>query len=74
VKILLISTLMLASALRVKEVRAMLDAVSTDVKLIVGGAPFRLAANLWREVGADAMGNNASDTIAIVSALIRTAP
>lgn len=73
VGILLISTLMLASAIRVKEVRSMLDAAGADVKIVVGGAPFRMDANLWREVGADAMGSNASEAMAIVSTLLGAA-
>jgi len=35
--------------------------------LIVGGAPFRFDANLWKEVGADAMGKNASEAINIIT-------
>ena len=35
-------------------------------KIAVGGAPFLFDPDLWREVGADAMGKNASDAISIV--------
>lgn len=66
VKILLISTLMLPSALKVKAVRAALDAGGGHVRIAVGGAPFLFDAQLWREVGADAMGRNATDAVTIV--------
>jgi methanogenic corrinoid protein MtbC1 len=55
-KILLISVLMLPSALKVKAVRSALDARGRQVKIAVGGAPFLFDPELWREVGADAMG------------------
>ena len=67
VEVLLISTLMLHSALRVKEVGERLHAAGCSVKLVVGGAPFRLDRQLWKEVGADAVGYNASDALAIVA-------
>jgi methanogenic corrinoid protein MtbC1 len=67
VQVLLISTLMLPSALHVRELRSRLDQVGLDVKIVVGGAPFRFDDQLWREVGADAMGRNASDAIGIIA-------
>jgi len=66
-RILLISTLMLNSALRVKEVRRRLDQAGLAVKIIVGGAPFRFDTYLWRDVGADAMGYTATDAIALIN-------
>ena len=69
VAVLLISTLMLHSALRVKEVGERLHEAGCRVKLVVGGAPFRLDRQLWREVGADAVGYNGSDALAIVAEL-----
>jgi methanogenic corrinoid protein MtbC1 len=54
IRILLVSTLMLSSALRVKELRRRLDSLGLNVKLVVGGAPFRFDERLWRDVGADA--------------------
>lgn len=68
VKILLISTLMLPSALHVKRVRERLN--GAGVKIVVGGAPFLFDAQLWKEVGADAMGHSAADAILIVSKLM----
>ncbi len=64
--ILLISTLMLPSALRVKAVREKLEAAGVAVKIVVGGAPFRFDETLWHTVGADAMARNASDVITII--------
>ncbi|RKZ49395.1 MAG: cobalamin-binding protein [Candidatus Parabeggiatoa sp. nov. 3] len=67
IDILLISVLMLPSALRIKDLKAKLNQQGIAVKLIVGGAPFRFDANLWKEVGADAMGKNASEAINIIT-------
>ncbi len=63
IDILMISALMLPAALRVKAVTTQ---VQDEIKVVVGGAPFRFDAQLWQEVGADVMGYNASDAIAIV--------
>lgn len=63
---LLVSVLMLHSALRVRRVRESLDRSGRPVRIVVGGAPFRLEPGLWREVGADAMGKNASEVIPIL--------
>ncbi len=68
VRILLISTLMLPSALKVRELRDGLDQLGIKCGLIVGGAPFRLDPGLYREVGADACCDNAS---AVLPALRR---
>jgi len=69
VKILLISTLMLPSALRVKEVKTGLMAAKLAVKIVVGGAPFRFDEQLWKEVGADATSPNASGAVSLIAAL-----
>ena len=66
VRILLISVLMLPSALKIKALRAALDVRGVSVKLAVGGAPFLFDPELWREVGADATGRGAADAVAIV--------
>lgn len=63
---LLISVLMLPSALAVKAVRAALARRGCRVRIAVGGAPFLLDPELWREVGADAAGRSAADAVAIV--------
>ena len=69
--ILLISTLMLTSALKVKELkRKLLDQGAFSVQIIVGGAPFRLDSSLWRKVGADADGKNASSVLNTIRNLL----
>lgn len=69
VDVLLISTLMLPSALRVKTVVEGLRSRGCRAKIGVGGAPFRLDSELWREVGADAMGKTASEAVHLVRTL-----
>jgi methanogenic corrinoid protein MtbC1 len=69
VSILLISTLMLPSALRVRDVRDGLRAAGWEGKIVVGGAPFRLDPELWREVGADATSSSASGAVALIKQL-----
>lgn len=69
INVLLISTLMLSSALRVKNLIEKLRENGYKGKVIVGGAPFRLDESLCSEVGADGSGKNASDAIAIIDTL-----
>ncbi len=69
VDFLLISVLMLPSALGVKDVVASLRRSGYTGKIIVGGAPFRLDRELWKSVEADATGNQASDIISIIQEL-----
>ena len=71
IRILLISVLMLPSALRVRQLRERLEAEGCRPKLVVGGAPFRFDEQLWKEVGADAVGHTASEAIAVVTRLSR---
>jgi methanogenic corrinoid protein MtbC1 len=68
IKILLLSVLMLPSALRIKELKKKLTGI--DVKVIVGGAPFRFDEKLWKEVEADGYGKDSSDAIKIVNQLM----
>lgn len=67
IDILLISTLMLRSALQIKQVVVAVRKARPQIKILVGGAPFRFDSQLWNEVGADATGHNASDAVAIVT-------
>ncbi len=69
IEVLMVSTLMLNSALRIKEVSAGLATAGLGTKLIVGGAPFRYDAELWKEVGAHATSGTASGIIPIVNRL-----
>jgi len=70
IAILLLSALMLPSALRIKDLRAKLLAEGCEPRIVVGGAPFRFDDRLWRDVGADAFGSSASDAIAAVTLLV----
>lgn len=69
IEVLLISTLMLPSALNVRHVREGLDELGLKTKIIVGGAPFLFDTELWKEVGADLMGRHASEAISLVKQL-----
>ena len=66
IDILLLSTLMLTSALHIKDLRKRLDEIDFKGKLIVGGAPFRYDRSLYKEVGADSMCVNAADALNLV--------
>lgn len=70
IEILLISTLMLPSALKVKAVREQLVLHGDVPKIVVGGAPFRLDKNLWKTVGADADGKDASSVIKTIETIV----
>lgn len=70
IKILLISTLMLQSALRVEQVKECFDRDGLDVKIIVGGAPFRLDKNLYRDVNADGTAADVKSTLMLVESLV----
>ncbi|UHD14261.1 cobalamin B12-binding domain-containing protein [Thiocapsa bogorovii] len=64
--VLLISVLMLPSALHIKKVREALGRAGSHPFILVGGAPFRFDTELWREVGADAMAGTAAEGVAVV--------
>jgi len=70
VRILLISTLMLPSALKVKEVRKKLVQLGLDTRIVVGGAPFRFDTGLWQDVEADAAAKTASESVGIINKII----
>lgn len=65
-QVLLVSALMLPSALHVRDLVLRLKSVRPDVKVVVGGAPFLFDPELWREVRADAMGRSASEAAGII--------
>jgi methanogenic corrinoid protein MtbC1 len=69
IRVLLISVLMLRSALQVASLRHALDRDGSAVRIGVGGAPLRLDPELWHEVGADAMGRTAAEAPSIVTRL-----
>ncbi len=66
VDVLLISTLMLNSAIHIKTLTAQIKELKIPVKIAVGGAPFRLDPELWKYVGADYFGYSAHDVLAIL--------
>ena len=72
-EVVLISTLMLRSALRVSYLRELIEHRNLQTTLIVGGAPFRFDANLWKEVGADATATGATELLPLISQLVRRA-
>lgn len=69
IKILLISVLMLNSALHIKELMEIVREELPELKVVVGGAPFRFDHELYKEVGVDAMATNASQIIDIIEDL-----
>jgi methanogenic corrinoid protein MtbC1 len=70
IEILLISTLMLPSALKIKDLRNGLDRAGCVVKIIAGGAPFRFDEGLRSRVGADATGNTATKAVEIIDKIV----
>ncbi len=66
IRVLLVSVLILPSALKVKEVCARLKAADPTIRIVVGGAPFLFDDQLWQEVDADAMGRSAAEAVTIV--------
>ena len=68
IKILLLSVLMLPSALRIKDLKMQLKDI--DVTIVVGGAPFRFDEQLWKEVGADYYGKDSSEALEIVNKIM----
>jgi methanogenic corrinoid protein MtbC1 len=74
IELLFISTLMLPSALQVASVKKRLDHAQSPVRIVVGGAPFRLDDTLWTSVGADAMGHDASDAVTLIGKLTGVTP
>ena len=71
IEILLVSTLMLASAMNVKKVAKILREKNLSVKIIAGGAPFRLDHNLWKKVDIDADGKSGTEVSKIIEKLIQ---
>lgn len=66
VKIMLISALMLPAALSIKEAAEIIREKQPGTVIIVGGAPFSFDPMLWEEVGADAMGRSAIESLELV--------
>ena len=66
IDLLLISCLMVASAVRVTDVVDGLEQAGCPTQVLVGGAPFRLEPGLWKRVGALAMGKNSAEAVRLV--------
>jgi methanogenic corrinoid protein MtbC1 len=64
--VVLVSTLMLRSALKVREVKDRLLDGGVRTPVCVGGAPFRFDRDLWREVGADGFGADSAAALRLV--------
>jgi methanogenic corrinoid protein MtbC1 len=72
-QVLMVSTLMLRSALRTKEIPGLIEMEGCHVMMVVGGAPFIFDPELGKEVGADAVGSNGTDASSIIHALMEGA-
>ena len=66
VDVLMLSALMLRSALKVKDAITALRAAGLTMPVYVGGGPFRFDPRLCTDVGADGMGKTASDAIGLM--------
>lgn len=66
IEILLVSVLMLNSALNIKQLTDKIKQENLNVKVVVGGAPFRFDKKLCEDIGADAYATNASQVIDII--------
>lgn len=71
IKALLISSHKVSSAHMVGYLTNILKINRSNIKVVVGGAPFKSQKNLWREVGADAVCNSAKDAIGIVKRFVK---
>ncbi|NCA76906.1 MAG: cobalamin-binding protein [Alphaproteobacteria bacterium] len=72
-KIIAISATMTFHLTAVEEmIRAIRSSPSTptDMKILVGGYPFRVAPELWRQIGADGFASGAQDAVDIAEKLI----
>jgi len=63
---LLVSALMLPSALLIKTLRELFESCNYSVKILAGGAPFIFDNRLWQQVSADAFGATPTDAISIL--------
>ena len=70
-EILMISTLMLNAALKTKEAISAIKKEKPQMRIIVGGAPYHFDPDLWKEVGADAWGRSATDSLHLVDMIQR---
>lgn len=62
----------------VRAVRELIKSIRTtdstkNVKIMVGGYPFNIEPELWREIGADAYSSNADEAVAVAEKLVSEA-
>lgn len=69
IEVIMISTLMFSSARKIIQLREQLEYQVIRPRIIVGGAPFLFDTELWKEVGADAMGRNSTDALTLIERL-----
>ena len=50
------------------------DKMTSGAKIIVGGYPFRIVPDLWKQIGADAYSGTAENAVATANRLIRKTP
>src|SRR6202453_1351772 len=67
--ILAVSASMTFHIRAVREVIAAVRLASPEVRILVGGYAFRIAPNLWRDVGADYCADAAADAISLIDGL-----
>ncbi|MCF2139973.1 MAG: cobalamin B12-binding domain-containing protein [Candidatus Lokiarchaeota archaeon] len=72
ITLLLISTLMLASAKHLKNTIQSLRKINPNIKIFVGGAPFNLQTDLWERIGADGSGMSPYSIIPILDQHFQT--
>ena len=58
----------------IRTIIPMIRASNSNIKIIVGGYPFKISPNLWKAMGADGYGKDAEHAIEIVNTLIGTVP
>jgi trimethylamine corrinoid protein len=62
VNAILVSALMFHTCLQAERVKILLNKKGVNIPMMVGGAPFNFDSDLWKKVGADAVGSNACET------------
>lgn len=73
IQLVAISTTMTYHVSKVRTIIARIRASfhHTDLKIIVGGFPFRVSPGLWKQVGADGFGNNAREALYVAGILFK---
>ena len=69
-RIILVSAATEETAMAVKGLRQHMDYAAVDARIIVGGSAFQTSPDLWKRVGADAMGTSASEAVRLVTSYL----